>query len=32
MMLDPDWLAAAAETGPPLSADVDDDALRSMAA
>ena len=32
MMLDPDWLAAAAETSPPLSADVDDDALRSMAA
>jgi hypothetical protein len=26
MMLDPDWLAAAAETSPPLSADVDDDA------
>jgi hypothetical protein len=26
MMLDPDWLAAAAETSPPLLADVDDDA------
>ncbi len=26
MMLDPDWLAAAAETSPPLSTDVDDDA------
>jgi hypothetical protein len=25
MMLDPDWLAAAAEASPPLPADVDDE-------